>query len=129
MSAAAFVRRAFGPEGWNRTPCGGPEVWTIPLDDPRVLALGRAALPPEEEAAGRRFVSSTLADRYVAAHGALRLLLGRWLGCGPREICFFRNACGKPFVRAGRTSAFPMRKGWPPWRLSPITRSGWTLSG
>ena len=101
MSAAAFVRRAFGPEGWNRTPCGGPEVWTIPLDDPRVLALGRAALPPEEEAAGRRFVSSTLAERYIAAHGALRLLLGRWLGCGPREVRFFRNACGKPFVEGG----------------------------
>ena len=101
MSVAAFVRRAFGPEGWNRTQCGGPEVWTIPLDDPRVLALGHAALPPEEETAERRFASTTLAARYVAAHGALRLLLGRWLGCGPQEVRLFRNAYGKPFVEGG----------------------------
>lgn len=97
----AMVRRMFEPENPEWTPCGGPEVWTVRLDDPLVLARARAVLSPEEEAAAKRFVTVTLGNRYAAAHGALRILLGGWLDRDPREVRFSRNACGKPFVKDG----------------------------
>lgn len=34
--------------------------------------------------------------RYVAAHGYLRILAGRYLGVAPREVRFHRDRCGKP---------------------------------
>ena len=97
----ALVRWLFESESSKRMPCGGPEVWTVRLDDPLVLAQARTVLSPEEEASARRFATVTLGNRYAAAHGALRILLGRWLGRDPREVRFFRNVCGKPFVEGG----------------------------
>lgn len=95
------VRWIFESESSKRMPCGSPEVWTVRLDDPLVLAQARTVLSPEKEASARRFATVTLGNRYAAAHGALRILLGRWLGRDPREVRFFRNVCGKPFVEGG----------------------------
>ncbi len=96
-----FIRRIFEPDERLQAPCRGPELWTIPLDDPMVHALGRSVLSPEEKVAAERFASASASARYASAHGALRLLLGRWMGLDPREVRYFRNACGKPFVKGG----------------------------
>ena len=50
---------------------------------------------PEREKAGQ-FVFPADRERYIAAHGLLRTLLGRYLGVTPEKIEFSTNAFGKP---------------------------------
>ena len=92
---------AHGAESALSVPCGGPEAWLIPLDDARLLQAARAVLSADERDAANRFATPTLADRFTAARGALRLLLGRWLDRDPRDVRFVRNDYGKPFVPDG----------------------------
>jgi 4'-phosphopantetheinyl transferase len=40
-------------------------------------------------------------SRYIAAHGILRQLLGRYLSIAPAELAFGQNAFGKPLLTAG----------------------------
>ncbi len=69
-------------------------------------------LRPESRDSGRRFAATTNAererasrfwrredgDRYLAAHGALRLLLGRYLTLDPLALRFEAGEHGKPFL-------------------------------
>ncbi len=55
-----------------------------------------ATLSDDERDRSARFRFERDRRRYVVAHGALRDLLGRYLGSGPGQIRFVSNAFGKP---------------------------------
>jgi 4'-phosphopantetheinyl transferase len=71
-------------------------VWRVRLDPPPAALRGRfSALAPEDHArAGQR--SGSEQQRYLAAHVALRSLLGAYCGCEPRALRFAYGPHGKP---------------------------------
>lgn len=72
----------------------------IDLDGAGCEALDDAALlAPEEQARARRFRGELLARRYRRAHAALRILLGRELGCVPAAVPILSPAGQKPRLR------------------------------
>lgn len=90
-----------GPDKWcepdpaPRVETGTTEVWLIDADalDPDGLA---PLLSPEEHHRAGAFKFRALARRYVAAHGALRHILARYLDADPAALAFARNPWGKP---------------------------------
>jgi 4'-phosphopantetheinyl transferase len=75
-------------------------VWRTPLGSSLQLAACRAMLSMEEELRAARFVFERDAERYITAHGALRMVLARYLNCHPRAIEFAAGRHGKPRLRA-----------------------------
>jgi 4'-phosphopantetheinyl transferase len=72
-------------------------VWRAPLDLRRVgLARLRDLLSTEERALSLTFRFQWERDRFVAARGWLRLLLGRYLCAPPGGLRFVIRANGKP---------------------------------
>ena len=57
-----------------------------------------STLAGDERARAARFIFERDHDRYVAARGILRNLLGRYLGCAPQTIEFVYGVRGKPAV-------------------------------
>jgi 4'-phosphopantetheinyl transferase len=100
---------------WTSDPGGGlriapPEVhvWRVPLDFP-VAALEplAATLSLEERARAEKFFFDRDRNAYIAARGALRELLARYLGRPPRELEFAYESRGKPFL-ASPSAAQPL---------------------
>jgi 4'-phosphopantetheinyl transferase len=76
-------------------------VWRADLDCEEMgLHRFEETLAPDEKARADRFVFRQDRTRYVAARGALRELLGRYLNRSPAEIEFDYNSKGKPSLRA-----------------------------
>ncbi|HEV2132300.1 MAG TPA: 4'-phosphopantetheinyl transferase superfamily protein [Longimicrobiaceae bacterium] len=72
-------------------------VWCVTLDvDAAELGRLRATLSPEEATRADRFVRLRDAEHFIAARGALRTLLGRYLRVPPGEVAFCYGAHGKP---------------------------------
>ena len=77
-------------------------TWCVRLDVPRDLAERLyATLSPEERFRSARFRFDRDRRRFVVAHGALRDLLGRYVGTRPGDIRFIHNAFGKPGLGPG----------------------------
>ena len=57
-----------------------------------------AATTSDERDRASRFRRPGDGERYLAAHGALRLLLGRYLTCDPLTLRFAVSTNGKPFL-------------------------------
>ena len=75
-------------------------VWTIAFDQPPgVMARLEAVLSPEERTRGNRFLSAKDRVLFVAAHGALRDILGSYLGREPADIGLEEGSRGKPRMR------------------------------
>jgi 4'-phosphopantetheinyl transferase len=76
-------------------------VWRAELDS-EGLALHRfeETLAPDEKARANRFVFRQDRNRYVAARGVLRELVGRYLNRSPEAVEFDYNSKGKPSLRA-----------------------------
>lgn len=55
-------------------------------------------LSPAEQQRALRFKFDLHRNRFIAAKGSLRLLLGEYLGIAPEIICFSTNTHGKPFL-------------------------------
>ncbi len=76
---------------------GEAHVWTLWLPD---VLPGLPAMEPllaiEEARKAGRFVRSEDRSRYIAAHGILRQMLGRYLSAAPADLRFVSNDCGKP---------------------------------
>ena len=88
-------------EAANRVACSHPEdglhVWQINLDDPHAHADDCAqVLDADERARAERFAFALLRRRYLAAHAALRGILGCSLGRSPEAIELRTDANGKP---------------------------------
>lgn len=79
-------------------------LWTIHFDanDPAFEARAGATTPDERKRAAR-FRRPEDRDRYLDAHGALRMILADLLGTPPNEIRLSADERGKPFVADRRT--------------------------
>jgi 4'-phosphopantetheinyl transferase len=76
-------------------------VWRAYLDCEEIgLHRFEETLAPDEKARANRFVFRQDRNRYVAARGALRELLGRYLYRSPAEVEFDYTSKGKPSLRA-----------------------------
>lgn len=100
---------------WDKQPAArGPEpilplahaaaecdVWRVDLrlDGRRPAGLAGLLDSGERERAAR-FLSAETRRRFIAAHGALRLILGRELNVSPAEIGFRTSENGKPELQA-----------------------------
>jgi 4'-phosphopantetheinyl transferase len=75
----------------------GVHVWRVALDVPaQRLAALEASLSEEERARAARFHFRRNKERFSAARGTLREILGAYLGLAPGEVAFVYGAQGKP---------------------------------
>jgi 4'-phosphopantetheinyl transferase len=71
--------------------------WCVRLDvSAGTCAALSATLSGDERIRGARMRSPQLQQRFIAAHAALRELLGRYLGAHPGQLRFVHNEFGKP---------------------------------
>ncbi|HUI10794.1 MAG TPA: 4'-phosphopantetheinyl transferase superfamily protein [Bacteroidota bacterium] len=76
---------------------GEIHVWSVGLDaGPVVLADCRRVLPESEAGRAARFRDGADGDRFILAHGSLRLLLGAYSGGRPDDLEFECGEHGKP---------------------------------
>ena len=75
---------------------GDIHLWRIPLDDASKLAAARAVLSREETARAARFVFDSDRDRFIASHGAMRMVLARYVASDPSALQFQTGRNGKP---------------------------------
>ena len=80
-------------------------VWQADLDLPaaQVQRLERA-LAPDELARADRFRAAEVRARFVVTRGALRDILGRYLGLAPEQVRFGYGPAGKPLLAAEQGS-------------------------
>lgn len=72
-------------------------VWKVHLDrEVSRVPLFQRLLEPEEVARAQRFYFERDRQRWIVAHGLLRILLGRYLHIAPHLLRFDLNAYGKP---------------------------------
>lgn len=83
-----------------------PLVWTVRLNlGPQALGESETILSPDEHLRASRFHFAIHRRRFIAARAALRIVLGRCLGCAPQTIRFRYGMNGKPAV-ASRSVQF-----------------------
>jgi len=76
---------------------GEVHLWRIALDlSPAQLAELAGVLSPEEQERARRFHFRQDRNRFIAARGRLRTVLGGYAGIAPEQIRFQYSARGKP---------------------------------
>ena len=94
------------PEPGLELQAGEVHIWSVALDPPtpEVERLGRALAEDEWERA-RRFRFEQHRRQYVVGRGALRTLLGTYLGVRPEAVRFRYGPRGKPFLESDLESA------------------------
>ena len=105
-----YLVPAFDPErpaGSLRLVADEVHIWTMPTQapEPVVTELERV-LSRDELKRASRFRFPHLTDAYVITHGALRLLLARYLDRDPAGISFENGIQGKPAVSKNRQFDF-----------------------
>ncbi|OWJ68424.1 4'-phosphopantetheinyl transferase family protein [Inquilinus limosus] len=106
------------PSGVPDLPPGQVHVWRLRTDrDPR---LGAALLSAEERRRADAFRTDLLRARYVVAHAALRLLLGRAIDIPADRLRLRRNSWGKPELAEGDLRFNLSHSG--PWALVALAR-------
>ncbi|HEV3458814.1 MAG TPA: 4'-phosphopantetheinyl transferase superfamily protein [Thermoanaerobaculia bacterium] len=81
---------------------GEIHLWAVALDPaPEVVERLTRGIAPDEWERARRFRFERHRRRYLVGRGALRALLGGYLGIAPGEVAFSYGPRGKPFL-AGR---------------------------
>jgi 4'-phosphopantetheinyl transferase len=90
---------------WLRPPAElalGPDdvhVWRVSLAQSRAdIAALAGVLRDDERSRAARFVFDRDRDAFTVARGSLRTLLGRYLGCPPRELELGYRDKGKPYL-------------------------------
>jgi 4'-phosphopantetheinyl transferase len=80
-------------------PSGEIQLWVVALDPaPDVVERLARSLAPDEWERAWRFRFEQHRRRYLVGRGALRALLGGYLGIAPREVTFTYGPRGKPFL-------------------------------
>lgn len=75
------------------------DIWRVGLErNAASLSALRATLSEEERGRAERFVFPTDRDHFLAARGALRGILARYLRTDPARIAFRTTEYGKPFL-------------------------------
>ena len=106
------------PSGIPDLPPDQIHVWRLRTDrDPRA---GLALLSAEERRRAEAFRTDLLRARYVAAHAALRLLLGRTLDTPADRLRFRQNSWGKPELAEGELRFNLSHSG--PWAVVALAR-------
>lgn len=73
------------------------DVWRIFLNlQVDSVKLAESTLSVDEARRAARFHFPKDRDHFIAAHGILRQIVGRYLHCNPRELTFSVNQYGKP---------------------------------
>lgn len=73
------------------------DVWRIFLNlEVDSIKLAESTLSADEAQRAARFHFPKDRDRFIAAHGILRQIIGRYLHCKPDELTFSVNQYGKP---------------------------------
>jgi 4'-phosphopantetheinyl transferase len=80
-------------------------VWRVPLDDEARARELWPLLSGGERARAERFYREVHRRRYVAAHGALRVILATYVGIAPGELEFETGEHGKPALRRAASGA------------------------
>ncbi|MEJ2653676.1 MAG: 4'-phosphopantetheinyl transferase superfamily protein [Gammaproteobacteria bacterium] len=76
---------------------GEAHIWLVELGTPDSSWTSLAPLLAEDERTkAERFHFARHQRRYILSRAALRILLGRYLGCPPRDIDFNYDTHGKP---------------------------------
>ncbi|MCA1621650.1 MAG: 4'-phosphopantetheinyl transferase superfamily protein [Acidobacteria bacterium] len=90
-------------------PAAEVHVWRAPLvQGPAALGALAETLSPDEWRRAERFHFRRDRESFVAARGALRDILGRYLGVRPELIRFTQNEFGKPAL-GGAEAGGPLR--------------------
>ncbi|MEQ1852469.1 MAG: 4'-phosphopantetheinyl transferase superfamily protein [Chthoniobacteraceae bacterium] len=84
-----------GPENPKLLP-GEIHLWRVELKDPVRLAGAEAVLSREESLRAGRFLFVEDRERFIAAHGALRMVLALYAGAEPQALEFTTGPNGKP---------------------------------
>lgn len=77
--------------------CDEVHVWLIRRDRPATAMMENILDRFEKERAGR-FIGSAEKKRFIDAHVAGRLILSRYLGLPPEDICYWHGPHGKPEI-------------------------------
>ena len=97
-----------------RLPDDEVHVWRARLDLlPESLQAFQGVLADEERERAERLVRGRDRRRSVASRGILRVLLGRYLGLEPGELCFTYGRKGKPALDLSRAVSAPGASGGP----------------
>jgi 4'-phosphopantetheinyl transferase len=89
---------------------GEVHLWRASLvQTPDALGQFHSTLAPDESAKAARYRFRRDRDRYVAARGLLRRLLGLYLARPPESLQFTYGAYGKPSLAAGAHAAADVR--------------------
>jgi len=83
------------PQDSMRLGAGEAHVWLVATDDPH-FESNHALLSPSEQERAAKFKFAIHRRRYVAAHGALRQILSRYLEVAAASLEFIEGAQGKP---------------------------------
>jgi 4'-phosphopantetheinyl transferase len=84
-----------GPEQPRLLP-GEIHVWRASLDNPARLAGAEAVVSRDESLRASRFAFARDRERFIAAHGALRMVLALYTGGDPQALEFKADPKGKP---------------------------------
>jgi len=106
------------PSGVPDLPPGEVHVWRLRTE--RDPAAGLAVLSAEERRRADAFRTDLLRARYVIAHAALRLLLGRTLDTPADRLRFRQNSWGKPELAEGDLRFNLSHSG--PWAVVALAR-------
>jgi 4'-phosphopantetheinyl transferase len=86
-------------ERFPRLPPRELHVWRVDLDcPPAAWGLSAECLSAEERGRAERFVRPLDGQRFIVAHAAVRVILGRYLGVPPGLVEIAVRAGGKPEV-------------------------------
>jgi len=92
----SFQHRSNSEQAADLRP-GDVHVWRIILDvAPTDLIALEKVLSMEEQLRASRFANKQLADRWIAARGALRTILSGYAGTAPESLILKSDARGKP---------------------------------
>ena len=75
---------------------GEIHLWRAALENPVLLAGAEAIISREEILRAGRFVAVRDRERFILAHGALRMVLGLYLSSDPQSLEFRTGPTGKP---------------------------------
>jgi 4'-phosphopantetheinyl transferase len=103
-------------------PPGEIHLWVVALDaEPAVVESLARSLAAEELERAHRFRFDRHRRQYMVGRGALRALLGGYLGLSPGEVRFSYGPRGKPFLAASPATAAASSAAEPP---SPAAAGG-----
>lgn len=86
---------------------GEVHVWAVKLTQPAPFADKLAALlEPEEQERAARFQFEHLRQSFRVSHGALRLILSRYVNLAPAQLRFKHGPFGKPELEPKSTLRF-----------------------